>query len=69
MILTVKDALNNGYKLADTALARGYISRKNFNLNTACVYEAGGTRKGQLFAFVPNWRSTAYCIRQYLTKD
>lgn len=69
MILTVKDALANGWRFGDLTTERGYVSRRNFDVEEANVYAAGGTRKGQIYALVPNRRSSSYCYRQYLVKN
>lgn len=59
------EARNKGYKLGDTAYQRGYVSRKAY-IDDLPVHKAGGRRKGQLYVLLPSYRSTQYCIRQYL---
>lgn len=65
--MTYIEALNNGYKTLDMKLFRGYISRK-INKDNQPVKKAGGNRKGQYYIEIPNWNSTRYSYRLYLTK-
>ena len=62
-----KEALEKGYIEAEQAWERGYVSRL-VNLEDQEVLTAGGTKKGRLYVLLPSWRSTQYCIRQYLRK-
>ena len=66
--MTFKEALNSGYRLADRQYFRGYVSRK-VNIGDQPVLIAGGSRKGEPYVEMPNWRSTTYSIRQYLVKE
>lgn len=66
-IETYEDALLNGYTEADCKLQRGYISRRT-DWRKLPVRVAGGRRKGQLYVLMPNWKSSMYVYRQYLTK-
>lgn len=65
--MTYADAIKAGYKEADTKYQRGYISRRA-DPDAQPVRVAGGSRKGQLYVLLPCYRSTQYCIRQYLYK-
>lgn len=65
--MTYKEAIEAGYKPADMAYQWGYVSRK-VNPDEQEVQTAGGSRRGELYVLLPCWRSTRYCIRQYLTK-
>lgn len=65
--MTYAEAKNNGYKPADQAYFRGYVSRK-VNADYQIVKVAGGSRNGQLYVELPCWDSTNYAIRQYLVK-
>lgn len=70
--MNLKQALENGYKLADCAYQSGYVSRKYDIDNTYPerfkIHEAGGNRKGQLYFLRPAFNTSRYCLRQYLTK-
>lgn len=66
-IKTYQDAIAQGYEKADRTYQRGYISRKA-NPMTQPIHIAGGGRRGEQYVLLPNWRSTQYCIRQYLCK-
>lgn len=65
--MTYKQAIEQGYKTADTKYQRGYISRKA-NIDDLPVMTAGGNRKNQLYVLLPCWNSSQYCVRQYLVK-
>lgn len=65
--MTYAEARQQGYKGVDTAWQRGYVSRK-VNTDNLPVQQAGGNRKGQLYVLVPSFKSSSYCIRQYLAK-
>lgn len=67
--MTYKEAKDAGYRLADAAYTRGYVSRKAYNIDSAEVYTAGGSRKGQLYILRPCFDSTRYCFRHYLVKE
>lgn len=64
---TYSDAVKAGYIDGESRLQAGYTSRKTAT-DDAPVYIAGGYRKGQLFALLPNYSSTRFCYRQYLVK-
>lgn len=65
--MTLRQALDKGYTMGDTAYFRGYVSRK---INPDCqpVKTAGGRRAGELYVELPCWQSSQYAIRQYLRK-
>lgn len=65
--MTVKELMEMGYEKADIKYARGYVSRKQDELN-AEVHEAGGSRKGEYYALLPCFTSSQYCFRQYYKK-
>ena len=65
--MTFKEAIENGYTLADSTFFKGYVSRK-IDISKQLVKTASGKRKGQLFVELPNWKSSYYSIRQYLIK-
>lgn len=66
--LSLKEALNEGYKLADTTLQRGYVKTGEDPLK-ARIRWAGGKRKNQPYILLNNPHSSQYCIRQYLTRE
>lgn len=66
--MTYREALEQGWKKADTALHRGYVSRKVNVDNQPCL-EAKGRRKGCMYVELPNPNSTQYLIRQYIVKE
>ena len=49
---TLSEALDQGYRMADTTYQRGYISRK-VNMYAQPVKVAGGSRRGQLYIDAP----------------
>lgn len=65
--MTLKQALESGYTLGDTRLHMGYVSRR-VNPDEQPVMVAGGSRRGELYVELPNWKSTNYYIRQYLVR-
>ena len=67
IMMNLKQALEQGYKMADMKYQRGYVSRK-VNREEQEVHVAGGNRKGQLYVLVPCFTSTQYCYRLYLTR-
>ena len=65
-MMTYAEALDQGYRLRDTTLQRGYTSRRVDPMSQP-VLVAGGNRKGHPYVELPNYRSTTYgTIRQYL---
>lgn len=64
---TYRDAINQGYFIAEFKLQRGYISRKT-ETDLLPVLEGKGNRKGQFYVLIPNQDSTRYCWRGYLAK-
>lgn len=62
---TYADALAAGWIKTDTAWERGYVSRKT-DTRYAAIQAAGGSRKGEYYVLLPSWRSSQYCVRQYL---
>lgn len=65
---TLNDYLDHGYRLdGGMAYQRGYVSRK-VDIGEQPVYEAKGSRKGQLYILEPCYTSTKYCFRHYLTR-
>lgn len=56
------------FRPGDLTLQKGYVSRKREVTDSTPVYKAGGSRKGELFILMPNWKSTTFCFRQYLEK-
>lgn len=65
--MNLREALDNGYKMADMKFQLGYVSRK-VNREEQKVHVACGKRKGQLYVLVPCFESTRYCYRLYLEK-
>lgn len=63
--MTYAQALENGYRDGDLMYFQGYVSRR-VNQGEQPVMIAGGTRKGELYVELPNWRSTNFSFRQYL---
>lgn len=59
---TYAEALAAGYTRGRITMERGYISRKSNPDNH--VVKISGT--GELYVSLANWRSTRYCLRQYL---
>lgn len=66
-MMTYKEALEQGYENADWKWERRYISRC-CDPGEQPVWTAGGTRHGEKYVLLPSWRSTQYCVRQYLKK-
>lgn len=66
--LTLKEALDSGYRISDSKFALGYISRK-VNIDEQPCYYAGGTRKGYIYVELPCRNSTRYYYRMYLGKE
>ena len=64
--LSYKQAIKNGWQIADERSQRKYVSRK-VNLENQPVLAAGGHRKGEFYVEVPSWQSSRYSIRRYLT--
>ena len=62
---TLKEAKSQGYKVAERKFTRLYVSRTATN---HAVYEAQGSRKGELYILEPNWGSSFYSFRAYLAK-
>lgn len=62
------EALEQGWRPADTKYTRRYVSRTKFELDEAECHEGKGRRKGQLYILAPCWESTTYCYRHYLKK-
>lgn len=68
--MTLKEAKAQGWKENGyTAYQRGYVSRKGFDADNAQVYDAGGRLKGWKYYLAPNWSSSQYCFRVYLSKE
>lgn len=65
--MTLKEAISDGYTLADQAYFRGYVSRK-VEADNQPVKVAGGRRKGDLYVELPCFHSSTYSIRQYLRR-
>lgn len=59
---TYAEALAAGYVRGRQTLERGYISRKS-NPDTHAV-QTSGTK--ELYVSLANYKSSRYCIRQYL---
>lgn len=66
--MTYAEAIAAGYKPTEVTYQRGYVSRKT-NVEEQIVMTAGGSKAGKLYVLLPNWFSTRYCFRQYLTKE
>lgn len=63
--MTLRKALEAGYRKGRTALQCGYVSRRSDAME-AEVLTAGGNCKGEKYVLISNPNSTYYCIRQYL---
>lgn len=61
------EALAQGWYPAEQRWERGYVSRR-CNPEEQQVWTAGGTMYGRKYVLLPSYRSTQYCIRQYLKK-
>lgn len=66
--MTYKQAFEAGYINGETALFRGYVSRK-INPEEQPVKTAGGRKKGRLYVELPFPGSSQYSIRQYLIRS
>lgn len=64
---TLSEALQSGYVVTDSKLQRGYVSRK-IPIGDCPIHTAGGSRNGEIYALLPNWKSSQYAIRLYLMK-
>ena len=69
MTMTVKEAMEQGYKVRDWAYHRGYIKRRGYVVDEQEVFEGGGNRKGWLYYCAPCQNSSQYFIRYYLKKE
>lgn len=69
VIMTLREALDEGYKLNNMTYQRGYVTRKPRKPEEIWVKTAGGTRKGELYILMPCFTSTRFCYRVYLSKD
>ena len=63
--MTYADAKILGYHGGYTRMQRGYVSRKNFDVDEA---EVQYTKDGRMYVLCPCYCSTRYCIRLYLVK-
>lgn len=63
--MTYDEALANGYRDGDLMYFQGYVSRR-VDQGEQPVMIAEGSRKGELYVELPNWRSTNFSFRQYL---
>lgn len=63
---TYGEAKAAGWIETDSTWTRGYVSRRS-NIDDLTIHAAGGSRRGQFFVLIPSWRSTQYCIRQYIS--
>ena len=59
---------DEGYRLGDMQYTKGYVSRKTSDIFTCPVYEARGSRKGELYILEPAYNTSRYCFRHYLYK-
>ena len=71
--MTVREYMDKkGYtefKVTDTTLERGYVSRKKdieIPYEDHVLHMASGRRKGQWFIYLPCFYSSQYCHRAYL---
>ena len=62
--MTLKEALQKGYTLGQTSWQRGYISRKTDVNSQEVMY--GGRKHDMPYVLVPSFKSSSYCVRQYL---
>lgn len=62
---TLEDAVMSGYYPGADYWQMGYVSRK-VDEDDQPVLVAAGKRHGQLFVLLPAWRTTNFCVRQYL---
>ena len=67
--MTYKEAKEQGYKVYDTKLQAGYVTRRARSDEQIKVLTAEGNRKGELYVLMPNYKSTYYCKRCYLRKE
>lgn len=65
--LTLSEALQSGWTENGMVFQYGYVSRKVQPENQPCYY-GQGTRRGQLFVLLPNYKHTRYCYRLYLKR-
>lgn len=61
------DLTKNGFRLYQTALTRGYISRKKKDSDLVCDEYTGKYGKGYK-VLKPNFNSTKYCVVEYWIK-
>ena len=67
-IRTLADAYAAGMCDGEVRLQRGYVTRKPRDPEEIEVQEARGYRGGELYYLAPNFSSTRYCYRIYLTR-
>ena len=60
--------LNPNYKLVQTALTRGYTSRKAENMNKAPAVPYNGRYGTGYTTLFPNFSSSQYCYKEYWIK-
>lgn len=68
---TLQELLDAGFKMTDCHLSRGYIRRnkgEDIRQRKFQLKVAGGRRSGQVYIELPNYTSTQYHYRQYLTR-
>ena len=67
--MNYKEAKEQGYKVYQTKMQSGYVTRKARADEQIEVLTAEGNRKGDLYILMPNYNSTRYCKRCYLRKE
>lgn len=67
--MTYKEAKEHGYKVYQTRMQDGCVTRKPRTDEQIEVLTAEGNRKGDLYILMPNYNSTRYCKRCYLRKE
>lgn len=67
--MNYKEAKEQGYRVYDTKMQTGYVTRRPMSDEQVEVLRAEGNRKGELYVLMPNYSSTRYCKRCYLRKE
>lgn len=67
--MTVRDLLNNGYRLGSRTCITGYVSRLITLRDDLTVEETKHSRWGYYYVNLPCFTSTRYHYRQYFVKD
>lgn len=63
--MTYGEALKKGYNPTRQSYERGYVSRKVNKLEQPVITNKWGWK----YVLLPCWKSSQYCVRQYIEKE